>query len=218
MGGPEVHPGSTPDHIRQCDSEADVKAKGRLMYMEQAIQQVNPDDEEAMQWVHYHSNKYDGHKNKSKEIVKARNEALIKMRQVLADNGTKTMEDFKFLIDTLYLMESAHEALANSYILRYYQSDEDKQLKLLFVQEDLEAMLNDLYAFIENWYFHAIDYADIEGDEFVELKPKMGAKFALYKLKLCEQKAIFEKQFNSIMNQIELYFTAESTTHDHSSK
>ena len=88
--------------------------------MQQAVQTVDPDDEEAMQWAQFHSDKYTSHKVKSEGIVKVRNDALIKIEQVLAENGTKTIEDFNFLIDTLYLMESAHDALAHLYILRYY--------------------------------------------------------------------------------------------------
>lgn len=123
MGGPEDHPGSTPDHIRQCDSEADVRAKGRMAYMEAAIKHV---DVEEMQWLRYHTDKYTDHKKKSQEIIKTKEEALVKIDQVLRDSHAHTISDFDFLINTFDLIQYAHEVLANSYILRFYETDEDK--------------------------------------------------------------------------------------------
>ena len=54
------------------------------------------------------------------------------------------MDDFRFFFDALALVEQAHGAIANTFVLRFYQSDASKQLQLLVIQEDLEYMLDEL--------------------------------------------------------------------------
>ena len=46
------------------------------------------------------------------------------------------------------LSEKAHNSLANTYILRYYQKDEDKMLQILLFIEDMEHQLAELDKFI----------------------------------------------------------------------
>lgn len=64
-------------------------------------------------------------------------DALAKIEVILKDNNN-TKDDFKFLFDTLDLIESAHIAMANSYVLRYFliekgASDEWEREKLEYL-------------------------------------------------------------------------------------
>ena len=83
------------------------------------------------------------------------------------------------------LSERAHNSLANSYILRYYQNDEDKMLQILLFIEDMEHQLAELDKFLSiNWFHEAIDYVDIERSDFVDVKPVFGSRFSTFRLKV----------------------------------
>ena len=64
MGGPEEHPGSSPDHIAQCNNEDDVRKKGREKEMQNALFTGDNDvDTEYQEWLQYHRDKYEDHKD-----------------------------------------------------------------------------------------------------------------------------------------------------------
>ena len=120
MGGPDEHPGSSPDHIAQCNNEQDVINKGRLAQMEAAKNEdFNFNTPEAA-WLTHHNQRYLYHKDMAKQTLLTKEDALAKIDHVLEANEGKTIDDFKFFFNALALQEIAHNALANSYVLRYY--------------------------------------------------------------------------------------------------
>ena len=67
MGGPELHPGSDANHIRQCDSVEDVRKKGRLEYMQAAdFEEESSEDKAARERLMEHMDKYNHHKDMAK--------------------------------------------------------------------------------------------------------------------------------------------------------
>ena len=77
------------------------------------------------------------------------------------------------------MVEVAHQALANSYVLKYYKNHVG--IHLFEIIENIEKQLIELKKHVDStWYSKAIDYVDVEEFDFIEVKPKIGAKFTLY--------------------------------------
>ena len=65
---------------------------------------------------------------------------------------------------------------------------------MLDLAEDLEAYLKELSQNVDTtWYQKAIDHVDVEENDFIEVVPRIGSKFAVYELKLKKQSATFER-------------------------
>ena len=56
--------------------------------------------------------------------------------------------------------------------------------------------------FDKQWHQQAIDYAGIEGTDFIDVKPTLGSKFSTFKLKLEKYHENFRKQFREAMGKI----------------
>ena len=103
MGGPDEHPGSSDTHIAQCNSEEDVKAKGRMAQMEAAIHHDSEEGRLEAEWRSFHTEKYKHHKDMGKQTLLTKEDALAKIEHILRVNNTNTLDDFKFFFDALAL-------------------------------------------------------------------------------------------------------------------
>ena len=74
---------------------------------------------------------YKEHKDLAKQSLQLKEDALAKIDQILKENENHSIRDFQFLLDTIDMVEVAHQALANSYVLKYYKKPSDILLSVI---------------------------------------------------------------------------------------